>query len=66
MLLSRVLVGKSTLGTADMIVPPKYLNANGKNIHYDSTRNTSSEIFVCYQDAQCYPEYLISYRSIRY
>jgi hypothetical protein len=40
-----------------MKVPPN--KPNGEP--YDSTDDSKGEIFVCYHDNQCYPEYIITY-----
>ena len=57
MLRVRVLVGKSCEGNSKMKEPPK--EPNGEP--YDSTSDSSKQIFVCYHDNQCYPEYIITY-----
>lgn len=59
MIRARVLVGESTIGNEETIVPP--LKNNDEP--YDSTCDPTKSIFVCYHDSQCYPEYLISYTS---
>lgn len=53
----RVLVGESVGGNSSMNVPPN--KSNGEP--YDSTCDSSGTIFVCYNDNQCYPDYLITY-----
>jgi poly [ADP-ribose] polymerase 10/14/15 len=55
----RVLVGDSTPGNSAMNVPPNKINGEP----YDSTCDfaSSGSVYVCYNDNQCYPEYLISY-----
>lgn len=52
----KVLVGRVTRGDSSMKTCP---------VGYHSTVNDprSPEIFVTYQDAQVFPEYLISYQS---
>ena len=40
-----------------MKVPPN--KPNGEP--YDSTCDANAQIFVCYHDNQCYPEYIITY-----
>ena len=57
MIKSRVLVGESCLGNSSMREPPK--KPNGEP--YDSTTDQNKQVFVCYHDNQCYPEYIISY-----
>ena len=62
MYLARVLVGQYCQGNSGMIVPPPK-NPSRPEILYesvvDSTENPS--IFVVFYDAQCYPEYLITF-----
>ena len=53
----RVIAGESCLGNPQMKVPPKKLNGD----QFDSTTDPRFEIYVCYHDSQCYPEYLITY-----
>ena len=53
----RVIAGESCLGDSQMKVPPRKINGD----QFDSTTDPRLEIFVCYHDSQCYPEYLISY-----
>lgn len=53
----KVLVGETTHGTSSMRTPPLKPNKEP----YDSTTNNENTIFVCYNDNQCYPEYLITY-----
>lgn len=47
-----VLVGKTVLGDSSMKEPP---------VTYDSTCDPTKQIYACYHDNQCYPEYIISY-----
>ena len=54
---ARVVTGESCLGNSLMKVPPQ--KSNG--IQYDSTTDPKNEIYVCYHDSQCYPDYLITY-----
>jgi hypothetical protein len=58
MFIACVLVGESCVGNKSMRRPPEKAN----NESYDSTTDQSQSIFVCYNDNQCYPEYLITYR----
>ncbi|CAF3180149.1 unnamed protein product [Rotaria sp. Silwood2] len=51
MFVSRVLIGKSTLGNSSMKTPP---------LGFDTTTD-NKHIFVTYHDAQAYAEYLITY-----
>ena len=53
----RVLVGEAILGNSSMKVPPN--KPNGEP--FDSTKDGSGTIFVCYHDNQCYPDYLVTY-----
>ncbi|CAM9283426.1 unnamed protein product [Scytosiphon promiscuus] len=60
MIMAKVLVGESTYGTSDMVVPPKI----GKSErHYDSTTNDprNPSLIVTYKDWQAYPMYLITF-----
>jgi hypothetical protein len=52
MFISRVLVGKTTLGNSSMKTRP---------IGFDSTTD-NKHIFVTYHDAQAFAEYLITYK----
>ena len=56
LVVSKVLVGRSTLGDASLKVCPT---------GYDSTVNDTEkpEIFVTYHDAQVLPEYLLAYQN---
>ncbi len=54
---ARVLVGETTHGNSSMKTPP--IKQNDEK--YDSTCDSGQSIFVCYNDNQCYPEYLITY-----
>ena len=58
-----VLTGEYTLGTADTIVPPPKDPQKDRNVLFDSTVNNVQDptIFVTYNDAQAYPEYLITF-----
>ena len=63
MYLALVLVGNHTKGSSKMIVPPKDPNRPDKS--YDSTANntgSNAKIFVVFHDAQCYPEYLVTFQ----
>lgn len=53
MFLTKVLVGKSTLGNKQMRVAPPGCDSTTDNEH----------IFVTYHDDQAYAEYLITYMS---
>lgn len=63
MYLARVLVGEYTVGRPDIIVPPSKTQADPTDT-YDSAVDQipNPEIFVTFQDAQCYPEYLITFQ----
>jgi hypothetical protein len=52
MFVSRVLIGKTTLGNSLMKTRP---------LGFDSTTD-QNHIFVTYHDAQAYAEYLITYK----
>ena len=62
MYLARVLVGQYCQGNSDMIVPPPK-NPSRPEILYESVVNNpgNPSIFVVFYDAQCYPEYLITF-----
>ncbi len=62
MILARVVQGKSTLGTSDMLEPP-YIDAATK-LRYDTTTDGSGLIIVTYKDQQAYPAYLITFKSV--
>jgi poly [ADP-ribose] polymerase 10/14/15 len=57
---ARVLTGESTLGKKELIVPPPK-DPNKPSILYDSVTSTFNNVFVVFQDAQSYPEYLITF-----
>ena len=62
MYLARVLVGKYCQGKPDMKVPPAK-DSSRPEILFESVVNgvTDPTIFVVFFDAQCYPEYLITF-----
>ena len=63
MYLARVLVGQYCQGNPSMIVPlPK--NPSRPEILYDSVVDNpgNPSMFVVFYDAQCYPEYLITFK----
>ena len=62
MYLARVLVGQYCAGNSGMIVPPPK-NPSRPEILYESVVNNTGDpsIFVVFFDAQCYPEYLITF-----
>ena len=62
MYLARVLVGKYCRGKAGMIVPPPK-DPSRPEILYESVVDNPANpsIFVVFSDAQCYPEYLITF-----
>jgi len=53
----RIVVGEATGGNSSMTTAP--IKPNGEP--YDSTTN-GTNVFVCYNDNQCYPEYLIHFQ----
>lgn len=59
MIAAKVLVGESCLGNSSMRTPPERPDNKGP---YDSTTDPSKQLFVCYHDNQCYPDYLITYK----
>ena len=65
----RVLAGettpvKSTQGTDKIILVPPVRNEATQGL-YDSTTNQKEPptIYVCYHDAQAYPEYLVTFKA---
>ncbi|XP_039613232.1 protein mono-ADP-ribosyltransferase PARP14-like [Polypterus senegalus] len=62
MYLSRVLTGEFTLGNASYIVPPSKNTANPTDLYDSVVDNVQSpKVFVIFNDAQAYPEYLITF-----
>lgn len=63
MYLARVLVGEYTVGKPDILEPPPKHPADLTDT-YDSVVDQipNPEIFVVFQDPQCYPEYLITFQ----
>lgn len=63
--LCRVLVGRHTVGSNDIRVPPHIQLANGQKVQSDSTTNLqdSYSIVCTFHDDQNYPEYIITYTS---
>jgi len=61
MFLARVLTGEYTLGSAGLKKPPQ---KDSSKTLYDSVVDNmnSPEVFVVFSNAQCYPEYLITYK----
>ena len=62
MYLARVLVGQYCQGNSAMIVPPPK-NSSRPEILYESVVDNpgNPSMFVVFYDAQCYPEYLITF-----
>ncbi|ESO88756.1 hypothetical protein LOTGIDRAFT_125447, partial [Lottia gigantea] len=62
MFVCKVLVGKYTEGTPKMKKPPP-IDPRDPNIMYDSAVNCEDRpnIFIIFDNSQCYPEYLITY-----
>ena len=62
MYLARVLVGEYCQGYSGLVIPPPKDRRND-NILYDSVvdRTPNATIFVVFNDAQCYPEYIIRF-----
>ncbi|XP_077997138.1 protein mono-ADP-ribosyltransferase PARP14-like isoform X2 [Glandiceps talaboti] len=60
---AKVLTGEYTLGNKSMVVPPSK-NPNDPTDCFDSVVNNMSSpiMFVVFQDAMAYPEYLISFQ----
>lgn len=62
MFYTRVLTGRHTLGTPDMVEPPMFLNKLGR---FNSVADTVQHpgIFVIFHDAQAYPEFLVTFKE---
>ena len=62
--LARVLTGEFTLGKGGLKTPPpKDANKSAVDLYDSVVNNISSPImFVIFYDAQCYPEYLITFK----
>ena len=62
--LARVLTGEYAQGDKNMKVPPSKGPSNSV-ILYDSVVDNvnSPNMFVVFYDAQCYPEYLITFKN---
>lgn len=59
MVAAKVLRSHSCDGTNNMVLPP-YLNANNKNIRFDTSQKPESgNVIVKYNDDEFYPEYII-------
>jgi len=65
MFLARVLVGKYTVGKRDFVRPPPVNPAEPHGDLYDSCVNSLDRptIFVVFDMDQCYPEYVIAYKT---
>ena len=63
MYLARVLTGEFTRGAGSMIVPPAK-DPSVPHVLFNSVVDKPSNpaIFVVFQDADTYPEYLITYK----
>jgi len=62
--LARVLTGEYTLGKSGLKTPPpKDASKSAVDLYDSVVNNTNSPImFVIFYDAQCYPEYLITFK----
>ena len=63
MFVGRVLVGRVCKGTTDMRRPPKDDTDPQKSCHTAVNHTNKPSIFVVFESSQCYPEYLIEYKS---
>ena len=63
MFVTRVLCGRTTTGDSSMRRPPRDLSDPTRRL-FDSTCDYSDDpsIFVVYNSAQAYPEYLVTFR----
>lgn len=63
MYLARVLVGEYTVGRPDILEPPAKHRTDLTDTYYSVVDQIPNpEIFVVFQDPQCYPEYLITFQ----
>ncbi|CAB4022007.1 poly [ADP-ribose] polymerase 14-like [Paramuricea clavata] len=65
MYVANVLVGKSVKGDKKMRVLPKRNDPRNPELFYDSAVDDTEDpsIFVTFDDHQCYPEYLITFKA---
>ena len=63
MYLVRVLTGDYTIGNSTLIVPPPKNPAKDPHILFDSLVDNmvNPSMYIIFQDAQAYPEYLITF-----
>ena len=68
MFLARVLTGEYTRGNQYMKTPPPKDPSKNELVLFDSVVNDmdSPNMFVIFRDAQCYPEYLITFKIQKY
>jgi isocitrate dehydrogenase kinase/phosphatase len=66
MYVAKVLVGKSVKGDKQMRVLPKRNDPRNPELFYDSAVNDTENpsIFLTFDDHQCYPEYLITFKVV--
>ena len=66
MYVAKVLVGKSVQGKKNLRVLPKRDDPRNPELFYDSAVNDTENpsIFVTFDDHQCYPEYLITFKTM--
>jgi len=57
----RVLTGESSLGRGGQLVPDVYDRATGRLHDTTVDQQPNPQIYVTYQDAQVFPEYLIEF-----
>lgn len=64
MYLARVVVGFYTLGQRGLLVPPA-IPCHEPEVLFDSVVDNTENpaVFVVFRDAQCYPEYLITFKT---
>ena len=65
MYVAKVLVGMSVKGNPKMRVLPKRNDPRNPELFYDTAVDDTDDptIFVTFDDHQCYPEYLITFKS---
>lgn len=63
MFLARAIIGRTTVGTRDMLRPPLLNPKKPEEGLFDSCSNSISnpQLYVVFDSDQCYPEYVISY-----
>ena len=63
MYVAKVLVGVSVKGDPNMRVLPKRKDPRNPELLYDTAVDKRKTIFATFNDHQCYPEYLVTFKS---